>query len=895
MRIISRFAWIFLLMVMPAAVWAGTLYEGTGTATYRIDLGDLYDSCECVFTSQVYLKSDGTYHATVKPYKRFWINRFPGTSEYEAVEALCMTDQPPTPFSIWGDYDHGMLQNVTADNMGGTNWVISGIAGNISDEKIAGFNLVLEQVIHHSPPSYGVETDRKQFYAISLDNPNPPLTETMEVIGIAKDWEGNALTGILFRCEGATNVMFRKTGNDGVFQFIIDPIETMQSNGTTGKLAILEHTCAQGYNPYYMYYTNDSEFITAVLIPLDVTEFALLSYMWGVVEIKAPGSAVWTAATQGMPLDDGTRIRTQDGLANIILPNNKGGFSMNVFSEATISIGTHSPYKTFINAVKGEFGINKHVNGAGLEIETPRGAAGDHGTRFTLRVTNTQDVIEIADGSVWTCVDGSTTTNVHDAGKRVTVTDGGAVSETTLSAAELIALNNSFSNLNFLVSGYTAKEMVSDFSSGAEGWLADNSGCWSVSGGRYVMTGNRGNMSRYTRYNLPGYNDYSIEADVRKTQGDSATYVYGYGLYARCNASGTTFYEFNILEDGRFLIGRMENNNFTTLVAFTNATSLHTGFNTWNRLRLDVSGGQLDFFANDAWLVSIYDPGIAGGYPGLFAVDAAASTVPDTVQFDNVTITYQPRSTTAPGGYVKNDFDADGRSDLVVYNIQTGDWYIRQSSNGQLYSGGALQWGWSGALPASGDFDADGLTDISVYNVQTGDWYIRQSSNGQLFNGGAYQFGWAGALPAPGDFDGDGITDITVYNIQTGDWYVRQSSNGRLYNGGAYQFGWAGALPAPGDFDDDDLADFSVYNVQTGDWYIRQSGNGQLYSGGAYQFGWAGALPCQGDYDGDGITDIAVYNLQTGDWYILQSSDGQLMNGSAIQFGWSGAIPTYGN
>jgi hypothetical protein len=882
---IRHYAWLSYLLIIPAAIWAGRVFEGGGTATYSVEVGALSDSCQSSFSADVYLKSDGTYQATIRPTRRFWVNKTPGTSEFESVEALCL-DETTFPFTFWGTYtEHEQLDTITEHNLGGTNWVLKNLSSDLGIlSMIRDFSITLEQTIHHTPPSFGTEIQRKVFSATSLADTN--IGEA-EVAGIVKDWEGNVLTGIYVVCINEYHPDGMATDSEGRFRFFVFPYGE--------KYAGIKHAYSQGYNPFLKTYEVPKNDIEVILIPQDVAgTFAILNVGFGTVQVKAPGGT-WVTATTGMVLDDGYKLRTlNDSRAHVLLPNSMGGFQMNSDTEATIQIGNHTTMQSIINLAKGLLFIDKHVNGAGIYIYTPNAVLGDHGTKFTVGVSNTYDVVNVVEGSVWSCADGSTTTNLHGAGKKVTITDAGAVTETTLSVSELNDLNSSFSNLSFLVSGYTSDEIVSDFSSGASGWQDDGSGCWSVSGGRYVMTGNKGNVVRHSRYNLPGYNDYSIEADVRKTQGDSETYVYGYGLYARCNASGTYNYEFTILEDGRYMIGKTVNGAFTTIVAFTNAPELNTGFNTWNKLRMDVSGGELAFFANDAWLTSIYDEDIASGYPGLFAVDAAASTVPDTVQFDNVTITYQPRGATAAGGYVKNDFDADGKSDLVVYNIQTGDWYIRQSSDGQLYNSGPVQWGWSGALPASGDFDADGLSDISVYNVQTGDWYIRQSSNGQLFNGGAYQFGWAGALPAPGDFDGDGISDITVYNVQTGDWYVRLSSDGQIYNGGAYQFGWAGALPSTGDFDDDGIADFSVYNIQTGDWYIRQSSNGQLYNGGAYQFGWSGALPCQGDYDGDGITDIAVYNLQTGDWYILQSSNGQLMSGGAIQFGWSGAIPTYG-
>jgi len=243
---------------------------------------------------------------------------------------------------------------------------------------------------------------------------------------------------------------------------------------------------------------------------------------------------------------------------------------------------------------------------------------------------------------------------------------------------------------------------------------------------------------------------------------------------------------------------------------------------------------------------------------------------------------------------IRNDLDGDGFSDLIVYSVADGKWYIRKSGDGTLYAGAAIQFGWSGALPTTGDFDGDQVPDLGVYDLISGEWYISQSTDGQLFNGTPLQWGWSGGYPAPGDYDGDQLADITVYDLATGNWYIRSSSTGQLMAGSPIQWGWSGALPSPGDFDGDGITDIAVYDVATGDWYIRQSHDDALFSGAAFQWGWSGALPAQADYDGDGVTDIAVYNQLTGEWYIRQSSDGLMYSGGIPQWGWGGAIPSFG-
>jgi len=133
-----------------------------------------------------------------------------------------------------------------------------------------------------------------------------------------------------------------------------------------------------------------------------------------------------------------------------------------------------------------------------------------------------------------------------------------------------------------------------------------------------------------------------------------------------------------------------------------------------------------------------------------------------------------------------NDFDGDGRSDIAVYWPETGYWYIRQSGNGEMFSGGPVSWGWSDAVPATGDFDGDGFADISVYHRLGGTMYIDYTL------GGGDTVSFSGARYAVvGDYDGDGVTDFGVYAHTTGGWVIPLSSGGTLMT----NWGWSGAQP----------------------------------------------------------------------------------------------------
>ena len=134
--------------------------------------------------------------------------------------------------------------------------------------------------------------------------------------------------------------------------------------------------------------------------------------------------------------------------------------------------------------------------------------------------------------------------------------------------------------------------------------------------------------------------------------------------------------------------------------------------------------------------------------------------------------TFDPgNSTTSPSGHVANDFNGDGKSDILLTNSSTGDramWLMNGTTiaTNAFVSTVPLIW----QISATGDFDGDGKADIFWTNTTTGDRSVWLMNGSTVVAGGylgSVPVAWA--VSSTGDYDGDGKADILWTNASTGE------------------------------------------------------------------------------------------------------------------------------
>jgi hypothetical protein len=113
------------------------------------------------------------------------------------------------------------------------------------------------------------------------------------------------------------------------------------------------------------------------------------------------------------------------------------------------------------------------------------------------------------------------------------------------------------------------------------------------------------------------------------------------------------------------------------------------------------------------------------------------------------------------------DFNGDGKSDVVIWNPEKGEWRVALS-DGQEFRADPQPWlcPWGLGLKwkaLTGDFNGDGYDDLLLVNPERGEWQVALSSGSSFSPTGKTFAPWAAdddMQPYAGDFNGDGIWEV---------------------------------------------------------------------------------------------------------------------------------------
>jgi hypothetical protein len=231
-----------------------------------------------------------------------------------------------------------------------------------------------------------------------------------------------------------------------------------------------------------------------------------------------------------------------------------------------------------------------------------------------------------------------------------------------------------------------------------------------------------------------------------------------------------------------------------------------------------------------------------------------------------------------PPALVRNDFDGDGKSDILWRN-DAGTLFETEMNGLAFKAGGSpgtVDNAWQ--FQGTGDFDGDGKSDILWRNSAGA--IFETEMNGLVFKAGAspgtVDNAWR--FQGTGDFDGDGKSDI-LWRSSTGAIFVTEM-NGLTFKAGAspgtVDNAWQ--FQGIGDFDGDGKSDI-LWRNSAGTIFETEM-NGLAFKAGASPGTVDNAWHFQGiaDFDADGKSDI-LWRSSTGAIFETE------MNGLAFKAG----------
>ncbi len=255
------------------------------------------------------------------------------------------------------------------------------------------------------------------------------------------------------------------------------------------------------------------------------------------------------------------------------------------------------------------------------------------------------------------------------------------------------------------------------------------------------------------------------------------------------------------------------------------------------------------------------------------------------------------RSAYGIGNRATNDFNDDGRADVLWYNSSTGEtqiWFMGVSSRiGRATvtdeTGKSIPIGPPWRIAGSRDFNGDGKTDILWYNSTSGESQIWMMNGSRIASratvvdetGKFIPIGPPWQIVTTGDTNGDGFGDIIWHNQTSNETQVWQMQGGRILMrrtvtdemGRAALIGPPWSIVAADDMNGDRRVDLVWYNSQTGETQIWQLAGTQIAgritvvdeTGKPIFIGPPWRIASASDFNLDGRGDVLWYNAQTGE------------------------------
>ncbi|MEO8197608.1 MAG: FG-GAP-like repeat-containing protein, partial [Thermoanaerobaculia bacterium] len=247
----------------------------------------------------------------------------------------------------------------------------------------------------------------------------------------------------------------------------------------------------------------------------------------------------------------------------------------------------------------------------------------------------------------------------------------------------------------------------------------------------------------------------------------------------------------------------------------------------------------------------------------VFAAEAAFGACLEPLEL----IFPQPAVGTSPTLIVAEDFDRDGRTDLAVSNLNSGDISLLLATGDGTFAPKVDYATGSASVyaVAAGDLNSDGAMDLVAANYNGGIAVLLGNGDGTFRDRSDFLAGTNPISVAIADLDRDGRPDLAVADYG-GNRVSTLAGNG---DGtfAAPVFVAVGLAPysvAIADFDHDGIPDLSTTNNQSSSVSVLLGlGDGSFAAATDYPVGANDAAQRLGDLNGDGVIDIAVANFSS--------------------------------